>query len=51
MAGHFGDDRRTVQNLKVVKITPENNCLYVQGAIPGPISGYVIVRQAIKKRK
>ena len=50
MAGQYGNSQVTIQNLKVIKVTPEDHCIYIQGAIPGPISGYVIVRQAIKKR-
>ena len=50
MAGQHGNSRITVQNLKVIKITPEDNCVYVEGAIPGPMKGYVVVRHAIKKK-
>lgn len=35
MAGRTGGDRRTVQNLKIVKILPEENLILVTGAIPG----------------
>ncbi|MEK7501398.1 MAG: 50S ribosomal protein L3, partial [Patescibacteria group bacterium] len=35
MAGRMGSDRITVTNLKVVYIDPEENILYVSGAIPG----------------
>ena len=49
MAGHMGDDRVTVQNLQVVDIDPENHVLLVKGAVPGPRSGLVMVRKAVKK--
>jgi large subunit ribosomal protein L3 len=50
MAGHMGTDRVTVQNLAVVKVDRENNCLLVKGAVPGARNGYVMVKPALKKR-
>ena len=38
MAGHMGNVKKTVQNLRVVKIDEENSLLLVQGAIPGSVS-------------
>ena len=49
MAGHLGNDRVTVQNLKVVKIVLEESLLLVKGAVPGPNGGTVIVSKAKKK--
>jgi large subunit ribosomal protein L3 len=48
MAGHLGADRRTARNLRLVRIDSENNLLLVNGAIPGPNGGYVIIRQTNK---
>ncbi len=48
MPGHMGQERRTVQNLSVVKILPEKNLILVKGAIPGANGDDVIVRTAIK---
>ncbi|NLF09075.1 MAG: 50S ribosomal protein L3, partial [Pirellulaceae bacterium] len=48
MAGRYGAARRTVRNLKVVKVDVENNLLLVRGAVPGPNGGYVVVRQTNK---
>jgi large subunit ribosomal protein L3 len=45
MAGHYGAERSTARNLKLVKIDAENNLLLVRGAVPGPSGGYVIVRK------
>jgi len=45
-AGHMGVDRTTVRNLRVVKVLPEDNALVVEGAVPGPQGGYVVVRKA-----
>ena len=35
MAGHMGVQKITIKNLKVAKVDPENNLLYLNGAIPG----------------
>jgi large subunit ribosomal protein L3 len=51
MPGHYGVDRRTVQNLVVVKIIPEKNLILVRGSVPGANGSTVVVRGAIKKRK
>ena len=48
MPGHMGNVQRTVQNLKVVRVMPEENCLLVRGAVPGPNGGMLILRGAIK---
>ncbi len=48
MPGHMGSERRTVQNLRVIKVIPEKNILLVKGAIPGANGDDVIVRAAIK---
>lgn len=50
MAGRMGNSQVTVQNLRVVSIDPDRNLLLVQGGVPGPTSGMLIVRKAIKKR-
>src|SRR5580658_8864706 len=48
MPGHMGSDRRTVQNLRVVKIIADKNLILVKGAIPGANGDDVLVRLAIK---
>lgn len=48
MAGHFGNARCTVRNLKVVQIQPENNLLIVKGAVPGPNGGFLFIRETNK---
>jgi large subunit ribosomal protein L3 len=45
-AGHMGDERVTVQNLKVAKIQEQDNLLILRGAVPGRNGGYVIIRKA-----
>jgi len=51
MAGRMGNDRVTVQNLKVLRVDPERNLLLVEGSVPGPNEGLVIVRRAVKAGK
>lgn len=51
MPGHMGQDKRTVQNLRVVKIVADKNLLLVKGAIPGANGDIVIVRAAKKAKK
>lgn len=48
MAGHMGNVKKTVQNLKIVKVDEENSLLLVQGAIPGFNGSSVIIKPAIK---
>jgi large subunit ribosomal protein L3 len=43
MPGHIGNVQQTVTNLKVAKVDPERNLLYIRGAVPGPINGYVFI--------
>lgn len=46
MAGHMGNSRVTVRNLRVARIDQENNLLFVHGAVPGPPGGYVVVEKS-----
>ena len=50
MAGHMGNVKKTVQNLKIVKVDEENNLLLVQGAIPGFNGSSVIIKPAVKAK-
>ncbi len=49
MPGHMGDVPRTVQNLKVVAVRPEDGVILISGAVPGSKGGYVTIRPAKKK--
>ncbi|MBI4752648.1 MAG: 50S ribosomal protein L3 [Acidobacteria bacterium] len=46
MAGHMGVERKTIKNLKVVRVDSEKNLLIVKGSIPGPNGGYVLIQKA-----
>jgi large subunit ribosomal protein L3 len=37
LAGRYGNERVTIENLKILKIIPEKNLLIVSGSVPGPI--------------
>ncbi len=50
MAGHMGSEKKTIQNLRVVKIDEENSLLLVQGAIPGFNGSSVIIKPAVKAK-
>ena len=49
MAGRMGNEKVTVQNLKVVRVDAENNLLLVKGAVPGAKNGYLTIKAALKK--
>ncbi len=49
MAGRMGCDRKTMQNLRVVGLRPEENLLLVKGAVPGSKGGLLIVQKARKR--
>ena len=46
MAGHMGNERVTVKNLKLVRVDAEQNLLLVKGAVPGGKNALVQVRMA-----
>ncbi|WP_437186263.1 50S ribosomal protein L3 [Planctomicrobium sp. SH668] len=46
MAGRYGNERSTMRNLTLVRVDAENNMLLVNGAVPGPNGGYVMIRVA-----
>jgi large subunit ribosomal protein L3 len=50
MPGHLGVDRVTTLNLKVVQTDVERGLILVEGSVPGAKSGWVTVRDAIKKK-
>jgi large subunit ribosomal protein L3 len=47
--GHMGNERVTVQNLKVVLVDPERNLLGVYGAVPGARGGLLVIKGARKQ--
>ena len=51
MPGHMGDERITIQNLRILQVRQEDGVIVVSGAIPGAKGTNVIVRPCIKKKK
>ena len=45
-AGHMGNARVTARNLRVVQVLADDNTILVEGAVPGPQGGYVVVHKA-----
>lgn len=48
MAGHMGSVRITTQGLQIVEVRPEENLIFVRGAVPGSRGGLVMIRKARK---
>ncbi len=48
MSGHMGTDRVTVRNLRVLGVDKEDNLLVVEGSVPGPNGGYLVITKAKK---
>ncbi len=48
MSGHMGHDKVTARNLRIVGIDTDENLLMVEGAVPGPRGGYVLINRAKK---
>ncbi len=46
MPGHFGHERCTSRNLKVLQIDKDKNMIVVEGSIPGPNGGFILIRRA-----
>jgi large subunit ribosomal protein L3 len=46
MPGHMGVDQVTVRNLRIRGIDIDENLIMVEGAVPGPRDGYVLISKA-----
>lgn len=51
LPGRMGGDRRTVLNVRVVRVLPEQNLVLVRGAVPGANGGLVMIRKSVKTTK
>lgn len=51
LPGRMGGDRRTVLNLSVVRVLPEQNLVLIRGAVPGANGSLVMVRKSVKTTK
>ena len=48
LAGQYGNDKVTIQNLDVVRVDAEKNLIAVKGAVPGAKGGIVFIRNTVK---
>ena len=48
MAGQWGNEQVTVQNLVIVKVDAEKNLIAIKGAVPGAKNGIVFIRDTVK---
>ncbi len=48
LAGQFGCDNVTVQNLEIVRVDAERNCILVKGSVPGPDGSIVTINDTVK---
>jgi large subunit ribosomal protein L3 len=51
LPGRMGGNRRTVLNVRVVRVMPEQNLVLVRGAVPGANGGLVMIRKSVKITK
>ena len=49
LPGQLGNGNRTVQNLRIVRVSADENLLFVRGAVPGPNGGTLLVKKAKKR--
>ena len=48
MSGHMGNTRITTRNLRILGVDKEDNLLVVEGSVPGPNGGYIMINKAKK---
>jgi large subunit ribosomal protein L3 len=48
LPGHMGSEKVTIQRLKVIEARPDENLLFVSGAVPGARGGLLVVRKSKK---
>src|SRR4029078_4746002 len=48
MSGHMGVDQVTTRNLRVLGIDKDETLLVIEGAVPGPKDGYVVINKSKK---
>jgi large subunit ribosomal protein L3 len=50
MAGHLGDEHKTLQSLQVVKVDTKNNIICIKGSTPGARGAWLVVEDSIKQK-
>src|SRR5215472_3074465 len=48
MSGHMGNQQVTMRNLRVLGVDKDENLLVVEGSVPGPQGGYIVITKAKK---
>jgi len=48
MSGHYGNEQVTIQNLAIVGVDKDKNCILIKGGIPGPNGALVVIKNAVK---
>ena len=48
MSGHMGNERVTVRNLRILGVEKDDNLQVVEGSVPGPNGGYLVIMKAKK---
>lgn len=51
LPSHMGANQVTIQNLEIIKVDMEDNCILVKGSIPGPKKSLVVIKSAVKTDK
>jgi len=50
LPGHYGGDRRTIQNVEIMKIDEERNLIFLRGSVPGHRQAYIRIQQTVKSK-
>ncbi|GBC62667.1 50S ribosomal protein L3 [Desulfonema ishimotonii] len=45
MPGHYGDSKKTIKNLEIVDVRPDENLILLRGAVPGATSGVLTIKK------
>lgn len=48
LPGHYGHETTTVQNLEIVRVDADRNCILVKGSVPGPDGSIVTINDTVK---
>ena len=46
LPGHMGVAKKTIKNLEIVDVRPDQNLLFVRGAVPGGVNGLLLIYKA-----
>ena len=51
LPSHMGDVQTTIQNLEIIKVDMDENCILVKGSVPGAKKSLVLIKTAVKRDK